>query len=283
MEDNKNRNKKDKSELFDILKNNVLNVKKETLQLHLLAPETRIASSLSCVEIFVVLFYGNILKYKPDDLQWEQRDRFIISKGHGAISLYPILADVGYFDRAELPKIGTKDSFLGGIPDPIIPGFETVNGSLGHGLGVACGIALGLRRKKCSESVFVLAGDGELSEGSVWEAVMFAGHNKLDNLVLIVDNNKIGMLDYCENINDLCPLVEKFKAFRWHAEEVDGHDIEKLYASLERLKNLRSSKPKMLVAQTIKGNGVSFLENDPLCHIRTLTKEEVSSAIKEIK
>ncbi len=166
----------------------VKHVRRETLVLHYLAPETRVASSLSCVEILVALYYGKILNFKPENIHWEGRDRFIISKGHGAISLFPILADLGFFKKEELSKIGTQGSFLGGIPDPIIPGFETVNGSLGHGLGVACGISLGLKKKKKDESVFVLSGDGELSEGSVWEAVMFAGHHQLDNLILIVDN-----------------------------------------------------------------------------------------------
>src|SRR6266702_4947277 len=162
-------NDHDKAELLAHLQQKALWVRKETLRLHGLAPETRVASSLSDVEIFVALYYGKILKYDPQKTQWKERDRFIISKGHGSISLYPILADVGYFDPKELDQICCEGSFLGGIPDTMIPGYETINGSLGHGLGVACGMALALKRKKSAATVFVLLGDGELYEGSVWE------------------------------------------------------------------------------------------------------------------
>ncbi|MBI4845321.1 MAG: transketolase [Candidatus Omnitrophica bacterium] len=267
--------------LTDFLEKKAFDVRRRTLSIHGLAPETRVASSLSCVEIFVALYYGKILKFKATDLQWDKRDRFIISKGHGAISLYPILADLGFFSKYELLKVGTKDSFLGGIPDPVIPGFETVNGSLGHGLGVACGIAVGLKRKKKKESVFVLNGDGEMSEGSVWEAIMFAGHHKLDNITLIVDNNKIGMLDYCKNVIDLAPLEEKFKVFGWHSETVDGHNMQKVYDILKYLKEKRTNKPKVLIADTIKGKGVPSLECDVLCHIRNLSKNEIDKLLKD--
>jgi len=137
---------------------------------------------------------------------------------------------------------------LGGIPDPTIPGFEAVNGSLGHGLGVACGVSLALKRKKRKEKVFVLLGDGELYEGSVWEAVMFAGEHKLDNLIVILDNNKICMLDYCRNILNLEPLDKKFKVFNWHVKSVNGHDIYQLFRTLTNLRNGKSDKPKLLIA-----------------------------------
>ncbi len=147
-------------------------VRKETLLLHALAPETRIASSLSCVEILVALYYGNIVKIHPKHLLAEDRDRIIISKGHGSISLYPILADLGYFSKSELKKICKPGSFLGGIPDCIIPGYETTNGSLGHGPGVACGIALSLKNKKNNAHIFVILGYGVMQEGAIWEAIM---------------------------------------------------------------------------------------------------------------
>ena len=211
-------------------------VRKETLKIHKIAPETRISSSLSPVEIFVVLYYGKILNFNAKNINWAGRDRFIISKGHGAISLYPILADLGYFDQNELKNVGKDGTFLGGIPDSVIPGFETINGSLGHGLGVACGMALALKRKEAKEMVFVLLGDGELYEGSVWEAIMFAGEHKLDNLILILDNNRVCMLGYCKKILDLEPQEEKFKAFKWNVVTVDGHNVDQLYHSLNDLK-----------------------------------------------
>ena len=257
-------------------------VRKETLKIHKTAPETRIASSLSALEIFVVLYYGKILNYDANDIDWVGRDRFIISKGHGAISLYPILADLGYFDKNELNNVCKEGTFLGGIPDSIIPGFETINGSLGHGPGVACGMALALKRKKAQQSVFVLLGDGELYEGAVWEAIMFAGEHKLDNLVVILDNNQKCMLDYCKKILDMEPHEEKFKAFKWDVRTVDGHDVNQLYQSLKILKTERNLKPKLLIANTIKGKGIPSLEADPLCHIKNLKPAEIDKILMEL-
>jgi len=268
---------------FNYLKEKSTWVRKETLKIHKIAPETRISSSLSPVEIFVVLYYGNILNFNVKDVNWASRDRFIISKGHGAISLYPILADLGYFNKGELDRVGKAGTFLGGIPDPIIPGFETINGSLGHGLGVASGIALALKRKKLPESVFVLLGDGELYEGSVWEAIMFAGEHKLDNLILILDKNCACMLDYCKKIIDLDPYEEKFKAFKWDVKTVNGHDVKQLHHSLSELKKKRDHKPKLLIANTIKGKGVPRLEIDPLSHIKSLDPKEIDKLLLELE
>lgn len=271
------------SNKVEFLKTKALWLRKETLNIHRIAPETRLASSLSCVEIFVVLYYGKILNFNPSNIHWENRDRFIISKGHGAISLYPILADLSFFDKQELGRVCKKGSFLGGIPDCIIPGFETTNGSLGHGLGVACGISLALKRKNRNEKVFVLIGDGELYEGSVWEAVMFAGEHKLDNLILIIDNNKVCMLNYCKNILDLEPISEKFKVFNWNIKIVDGHDVNHLYNAILRFKENKGNKPKVLIANTIKGKGVPSLETDPLSHVKVLKEKEIDAAIANLK
>jgi len=265
-----------------LLREKALWARRETLKIHRIAPETRIASSLSAVEIFVTLYYGKILRYDSKDTQWEGRDRFIISKGHGAISFYPILADLGYFDPKELNRVCQEGTFLGGIPDSIIPGFETINGSLGHGPGVACGIALGLKRKRRNESVFVLVGDGELYEGSMWEAIMFAGEHHLDNLIMILDNNRVCMLDYCKRILDLEPLDEKFRVFRWDVRTVDGHDIEALFSALVELKGERNGRPKLLIADTIKGKGVKSLEIDSLSHIKSLKPAEIDKILEDL-
>jgi len=274
---------KEKSEFISFLKGKALWVRKETLELHGRAPGTRLASSLSDVEIFTALYYGGILKFDPKNIYSEDRDRFIISKGHGAVSLYPILADVGFFDKSELLKISQPGSYLSDIPDNRIPGFETINGALGHGLGVACGIALALKKKNSDSKVFVLMGDGELYEGSVWEAIMLAGEHKLDNLILIIDNNKISMLDYCKNIIDMEPLAEKLSAFRWKAKAIDGHNMTEVYESLKDFREEKNGMPKVLIANTIKGKGVAQLENDVLCHIKSLKKEEVGEAIKKLQ
>ena len=268
---------------FELLRKKASWVRKETLNIHRIAQDTRLASSLSCIEIFVVLYYSKILNYDPSNIKWENRDRFIISKGHGAISLYPILADLGYFNIDELSRVCKEGSFLGGIPDSIIPGFETINGSLGHGLGVACGIAIALKRRKNNASIFILLGDGELYEGSIWEAIMFAGEHKLDNLVAIIDNNRVCMLDYCKNIIDLEPLDEKFKPFKWHTRIVDGHDISQLYDALIDLKKDKNNKPKVLIADTIKGKGVPSLESDSLSHVKSIIPEEIDKIIANMK
>jgi transketolase len=264
---------------IDYLKGKALWIRNETLKIHHLTPETRIASCLSCVEIFAALYYGGVLSFDPRNIRWQQRDRLIVSKAHGAISLYPILADFGFFGKKGLEKVYGRDSTLGAIPDCLTPGFESINGSLGHGLGVACGIALALKNKKLAASVFVLLGDGELYEGAVWEAIMFAAHHKLDNLILIIDKNEKCMLDYCKNVLDLDPLENKFKAFNWQASSVDGHNLKKTYLTLKKLKATRNRQPKVLIAHTVKGKGIARLETDPMCHIKSLTKEEVGQII----
>lgn len=257
-------------------------VRRETLRLHKLAPETRLASSLSDVEIFVALYYGGLLNFDPADPRSEARDRVIVSKGHGGISLYPILAALGFFPKDQLDKIGTPDSILCGIPDAV-PGFETINGSLGHGLGVGAGSALALYRKGSAANVVVVMGDGELFEGSVWEAAMFAGQHKLDNLTLIVDRNRKSMLGLTREIINLDPLDEKFRAFGWETVTADGHSAAGVRDTLAKLIPARNGKPKIFVAETVKGKGVPQLEADPLCHIRNLTPEQVDGLMEEHK
>ncbi|CAB1064579.1 Transketolase, N-terminal section (EC [Olavius sp. associated proteobacterium Delta 1] len=257
-------------------------VKKELLKIHKIAPGIRLASSLSCIEILTTLYYGKIVNYDPKDIFWEERDRFIISKAHGSVSFYPILADLGYFDRSQLALVGKPGGILADIPDCSIPGYETLNGSLGHGLGVACGICLALRTRVRKEMVFVLMGDGELHEGSVWEAIMFAAHHKLDNLTLIIDNNKICMLDYCKNIVDLEPIEEKFRVFGWQPTILDGHSINELHTALSFIKQKPSQQPSVIIANTIKGKGVPRLETDSLCHIKALSVEEIDQVLMEI-
>ena len=240
---------------------------RETLAIHRRAPETRLASSLSSVEIFVALYYGGVLQFDPNNPMWEDRDRCIISKGHGSICMYPILADLGFFEMEALQHVCEKGSFLGGIPDPVIPGYETVNGSLGHGLGVATGVALALKRKKSDRQVYVVVGDGELHEGANWEAIMLANQHKLDNLNVIVDNNSISMLGYTDDIISHQDLSARFGAFGWHCSDVDGHDVLAVQDAIKNLQSLKNSGPKVLIAKTLKGRGVPGLENEALSHV----------------
>ncbi len=267
---------------IECLKSKAVWVKKELLKIHKIAPGIRIASSLSCVEILTTLYYGGIINFNSQNIFWEQRDRFIISKAHGSVAFYPILADLGFWGMEQLALVGKPGGILADIPDCSIPGYETVNGSLGHGLGVACGIALALKRKNRKEKVFVLSGDGELFEGSVWEAMMFAAHHKLNNLILIIDNNKICMLDYCKNIINFEPVEDKFKVFGWQTTTVDGHNIPDLYHALIHEKESRIEKPKVIVANTVKGKGVPRLESDSLCHIKSLSIEEIDKLLMEM-
>ncbi len=252
---------------------------RETLAIHRRAPETRIASSLSAIEIFVALYYGGVLEVRPSDPRWELRDRCLISKGHGSICMYPILADLGFFPAEELQRVCKAGGILGGIPDPIIPGYETINGSLGHGLGVGAGMALGLKRKGSKQSVFVVSGDGELHEGANWEAIMFASQHRLDNLHLIVDNNSISMLGFTDDIVSHGGLVKRLEAFGWQCAEVDGHDAIGVREKLIELKATARGQPKALIARTLKGRGVPGLENEALSHILTPKAELIDSLL----
>jgi transketolase len=254
---------------------------RETLGIHRRAPETRLASSLSSIDIFVALYYGGVLRQNPANPLDEERDRCVISKGHGSICMYPILADLGFFPMEELQKVCQRGSFLGGIPDPVIPGYETMNGSLGHGLGVAAGMALALKRKGSPRSVFVLCGDGELHEGANWEAVMFASQHGLDNLHLIVDDNQISMLGYTNDIISHGSLAARLGAFGWDCSAVDGHDVRAVQTELLNLKTSQGGKPKALIARTLKGHGVPGLENAALCHILNPKPELLDSLLEQ--
>ncbi len=253
---------------------------RETLAIHRRAPETRLASSLSPIEIFVALYYGGIVRFDAGNPYAEERDRCLISKGHGSICMYPILADLGFFSVEELNRVCQTGSFLGGIPDPVIPGYETVNGSLGHGLGVGSGMALALKRKHGEQSVFVVVGDGELHEGANWEAIMFASQHRLDNLNLIVDDNGISMLGYTDEIVSHGQLSERLTAFGWECLEVDGHDVLAVQLALKQMKGERAGKPKALIAKTLKGHGVPGLENAPLSHIINPKRELIDTLLE---
>jgi transketolase len=254
-------------------------VRRETLKIHGLAPETRIASALSCVELFVALYYA-VLAHDPRDPGWDGRDRVMISKGHGAISLYPVLADLGYLPRDETVRVCAEGGSLGAIPDSTLPGLDVVTGSLGHLLGIACGTALALKSRARQEKVFALLGDGEFYEGSVWEAIMFAGAHSLGNLVAVIDQNRISMLDYCRNIIDLDPVEKKLMAFGWDVTVVDGHDLTVLLPALVRIKRSRGKRPKAFIALTVKGKGVPRLETDSLCHVKSLSADEVNGLLQ---
>ncbi|WP_193771386.1 transketolase [Candidatus Magnetaquicoccus inordinatus] len=254
-------------------------LREQTLLLHKRAPGIRIASSLSPVEFLLTLYYGGWLQHDPLQPRWPERDRLILSKGHGSLAIYPILAERGYFAAAELETIATPHSLLGVIPDAAIPGIETTNGALGHGLGVATGMALALRHQQNPAQITVLCGDGEMNEGSIWEAVMLAAFHRLGNLLLVVDMNRLSMLGFQEDILHLQPLAEKLSVFGWQCQSCDGHDPLAIHDCLAKIWRRPQQAPQALLLHTVKGKGVASLENQELCHVLSLTPEQVDAAI----
>ncbi len=241
---------------YQLLRTKAAWVWRETLRLHLRSPEVRIASCLSAVEMLTALFYGGFLRLSPSRPNAPERDRLIPSKGHGSLALYPIMADIGYCQLSELANITEGDARISPIPGPGLGVYETVNGSLGHGLGVALGMALGLRQKKLSARVVVLHGDGELSEGAVWEAVMFAGQHRLDKVFLLIDANGKSMLGKCCDIISCDNLPERFQSFGWQVFSCPGHDLAALSSTYHQMFNSVAAMPKVLIAKTRKGHGV---------------------------
>ncbi len=236
--------------------------------------------SLSCVESLACLYFYK-MNHNPKAPDWPLRDRFVLSKGHAAPALYAVLARCGYFERDELWHLRQLGSMLQGHPDSRIPGVEVATGSLGQGLSVACGIAAGLRMEKSACKVFSLIGDGESQEGGIWEAAMLAAHQCLGNLVVILDNNGMQIDGRCCDIVSLGDLAAKWSSFGWNVREVDGHNVLEICDALD--KTASSSEPSIIIARTVKGKGVSFMENNVDFHGKAPTPEEMERALKEIK
>jgi transketolase len=239
--------------------------------------------SLSEVELLTALYF-RVMKHDPKNPKWDGRDRFILSKGHGCPALYVALAEAGYLDRALLPTLRKLGSPLQGHPDKrMLPVLEASTGSLGQGLSIGIGMALSARLDKRDWHTFVMTGDGELQEGQNWEAAMFAGFHKLANLTLIVDNNRQQLDGWTNQILSLEPLADKFRSFGWHAVEIDGHDLEQVIATLARARTGSDGKPTAVVAHTVKGKGVSFMENNVEWHGVAPKPEQVAAAVKELE
>ncbi len=237
---------------------------------------------LSASDILATLYLGGILKVDPARPEWPQRDRFIMSKGHCSGAFYSVLAARGFFPREKLMTFMEPLSMLNGHPDRNkLPGMEANTGPLGHGFPIAAGCALGARMRKESWRTFVLTGDGELQEGSNWEAAMTASQYGLDNLVLIVDRNRIQQGDFTENTIRMEPLAERFRAFGFAVAEVDGHDHQTLYESFSRVP-FETGKPSCIIARTVKAKGISFGENIPAWHHGVPTLEQLEIAAAEL-
>jgi len=238
--------------------------------------------SLSAVEILITLYF-KVLRHKPQAPRWPDRDRFILSKGHAAPALYSVLAECGYFPMEWLLTLRQMDSCLQGHTDcNLTPGVEMSAGALGQGLSFSIGVALAGRLNRRDYRTYVLLGDGECDEGQVWEAAMASAHFKVDNLVAIVDNNGQQIGGWNRDVMNLEPFPAKWQAFGWHVIEVDGHSIPQLSQAFDRAKRIKG-QPTVVIAHTIKGKGVSFMENNPDFHGKAPTAEEVRLALKELE
>jgi transketolase len=233
-----------------------------------------VGSSMSLIEILRVL-YDDVLHYRPDQPCWRERDRFILSKGHGCLAQYAMLADKGFFPMSELDRFCWRDGLLGGHPEASkVPGVEASTGALGHGLPIGVGRALALKMKGIGARVFVVTGDGEINEGSIWEAALSAHKHRLDNLTVIVDYNKIQSAGATTEILDLEPLLDKWKSFGFAVTEVDGHDVRALRDVLRKVP-LAPKQPSAIVCHTIKGKGLPFAENNANWHHKSSIKADV--------
>ncbi len=254
-------------------------IRKTILKLVYKAKASHVGGALSMTDILAVLYNGYI-KVRPAEPKWEERDMFLLSKGHACTGLYSTLALSGFFTLDELFTYSQNDSRLLSHTSHKVPGVELSTGSLGHAFSVGCGLALSFKRKKNTRKVYVMLSDGELDEGSNWEAILFAPHHKLDNLVAIVDYNKIQSFGSVEEVLNLEPLAKKFDSFGWNAVEIDGHD----HAAIENaLRAASESKiPTAIIAHTVKGKGVDFMEHELLWHYKSPTEEQFEAAIKQI-
>ncbi len=238
--------------------------------------------SLSAVEILVSLYFGGHLRYDAQNPQWPERDRFILSKGHACPVLYAVMAEAGITPIDQLTTLRKMGSIYQGHPDRrFIPAIEASTGSLGEGLSIGLGMALAAKLDQSPSRAYVVLGDGEIQEGQIWEAAMFGAFHKMDNVVAIVDYNRIQLDGFVKNIMELEPLADKWRSFGWHVIEVDGHDLAALDAAWNEAKATKE-KPTCVIAHTVKGKGVSFMENNPKYHGVAPSKEEMELALKEL-
>jgi transketolase len=264
-------------DLFDIAKK----LRAHAVRMVHRSKASHLGSCLSMADLLACLYWP-VLRIRPEEPDWERRDRFILSKGHGAAVLYAALAERGFFSVQDLDSYCEAGSQLTGHVTSGVAGVELSSGSLGHGLPVGCGLALAAKREVKDSRTFVLLSDGELDEGSNWEAILFAPQHQLDNLTVIVDYNKIQSFGRVEDVLELEPLGDKFRAFRWAVREVDGHNLHELIGAFSALP-FEQGKPSVVIAHTVKGKGVSFMENDLAWHYKSPTAEQMQAALEELE
>jgi transketolase len=267
---------------IEFLESKALKVRKKIIRMLAEAKSGHPGGSLSVVEIIVSLYF-EVMRHKPQDPAWSDRDMFCLSKGHACPCWYSVLCEAGYFDEKHLLTLRRLGSILQGHPDKRTPGVNIASGSLGQGLSVALGMSLGLKNDRKKSRVYCIMGDGELQEGNIWEAAMAASHYKADNLCGIVDYNRYQIDGSVNEIMNVEPILNKWESFGWHVIPVNGHDFEELLESFELAKAVKG-KPTVIIAQTMKGKGVSFMENDPVSfHGRAPKTDETEKALKELE
>lgn len=258
-------------------------IRLRTIDLVDVAGSGHYSSTFSCAELLAVLYY-HALRLDPSDASWPDRDRFVLGKGHVAVGLYPCLADLGYFPEDWLESYTRLGSPLGDHPDMRkVPGVDFSSGSIGHNLSVGVGMALAARREGRDNRVIVMLGDGEMNEGQIWEAAMSAAHFDLGNLVTIIDENRMSLDGLVSDVMGIEPLEHKLEAFGWGVTHVDGHDVEAVRRSVEQLPDPGSDRPTCLVAHTMKGKGVSFMELSEAWHLGYLGPKDRERAVTEIR
>jgi transketolase len=262
------------------LRERALFIRTETVRLIQIAKSGHYSSVFSAAEILATLYYHTM--HVSSDSKWPNRDRLILSKGHVAVGVYPTLADFGYFPKEWLETYAHLGSLLGDHPDVRkVPGADFSSGSLGHGLSVGVGMALWLRLRKSPARVFVLLGDAELNEGQIWEAAQAASHYHADNLIGIVDRNQMGLDGHTEEIMSVEPLVDKWRAFGWQVHECDGHSVEALVRTFDGIPR-NSGRPQVVIAHTVKGKGVKYMEDSRVWHLGYLHGSDAEAVRKEI-
>lgn len=242
-----------------------------------------IGCAYSLIEIVAVLYRSHLNLGKGAQPGAEGRDYLVMSKGHGVMAQYACLLELGWLEQQELDRYFADGTRLKGLADAHVPGLEVTSGSLGHGLSVGVGLALAAQRKASGQRCYAIVGDGEMNEGAIWEALLFAAHFKLDNLIVIVDENRFQAMGTTEEVMSLSNLGAKFEAFGFDSRAIDGHDEAALDATLTELKTLNNGRPKAIVARTVKGKGVSFMEHNNMWHYTRLTDETYQSAIRELE
>lgn len=267
---------------LSVLEDRAKFIRKETVRLSRIAGAGHYSSTFSCAELLAVLYYRQ-MAIEPAQPDWPDRDRFVMSKGHAAIGLYPVLADLGFFDPSELDTYTRLGSSFGDHPDmKKVRGLDFSSGSLGHGLSVGVGLALSARMTGRDYMTYVMLGDGELSEGQIWEAANSAGHFGLQNLVAIVDRNGLSIDGHTEEVMSVEPLDVRFASFGWEVQRIDGHDLDAIRQAFDGLRRGGQGKPQLIIADTIKGRGVERMEMSLDWHVGNLVGEDYDAVMAEL-